>query len=1046
MPVRTILIMLVSALLLGSGIIVYPTAVQTPSPPATTPLPSTPTPVVSSTPQTGALSADELGRCFNEPLVCLINLVVTGNLWLAVVLIGVVIALAVIEPWRTRFVRWFDRLIGGQKQDIRYDAEREWEREEIVRQLTDQKRRQQEPAGRERYLQRLERDMRRMAKIPALGREQRELNLEQVYIPLYVVERKQIERFQAYLLGKDDSRREAYKAVDTSRPVFRLLSEQNLLPKTESEKPADPEQTTTRLLLVGRAGSGKTTTLHYGALVLAQAWRDKRGLHLIRERLELFTDHCPFPIYARLTELMTYVRNRYQAQDLVGAPASVLLDALDELVRRDVPDLPTNMVSDWVKEGGCVLMLDGLDETGDAEERGDTIDLINSLVREYPHNRYLLASRPFEGLSERLSGFVERHLRPLDADDIKRLLNNLFRALRLPAEQAADEYHDPTTLVPEAAELWQSLERNPRLFDMATNPLLLTSMAVLVEGREPLPVERAKIYEKLVRLTIEAWRKAQLSRDRPGVVVRLFEESDDSVRLRLQLLAAAMLEKEQREVTLTQAREVLRPVYRANNPDWNDERCDAYIRELLAQLALHSGLLQARDIDSLFSFAHFTLQEYLAARYYTEQGRDKEEKVRRLVERWAEPRWRETILLAIGHEATSGSRETAQHMISQLLATGDPEAIILAGDGLDEANARTVGELNPQRGKVANRLRELAALTPAWRQVAHPDPVVRNRAALILDRLDEDNDRPGLDPTRNDYWATRIEVGDFSMGDDNGPYNDEKPQFIYRINRPFALARFPVTNRQYLRFLEALAGRDDQPTVNAAQQVLTEWRQAELSDALLHPRFWSGARYRPGEGNLPVVGVTWYAASAFARWVDIWLHTIGVLSTGEEVRLPSEAEWERAAAYPVVLPAGAPRAGRRTYPWGKQLTETPASSIVSSIEANVWASGINHPSVVGIFPHGAAACGAEDMAGNVWEWCSTRYVQYPLGADIKPESFYNLTRDRAFVLRGGSWNLSATNARCAYRGNFCPVSAATIGVFVSPVYSPESLCLFDFLS
>jgi formylglycine-generating enzyme required for sulfatase activity len=736
--------------------------------------------------------------------------------------------------------------------------------------------------------------------------------------------------------------------------------------------------------------------------------------------LELFTDHCPFPIYARLTELMTYVRNRYQAQDLVGAPASVLLDALDELVRRDVPDLPTNMVSDWVKEGGCVLMLDGLDETGDAEERGHTIDLINSLVREYPHNRYLLVSRPFEGLSERLSGFVERHLRPLDADDIKRLLNNLFRALRLPAEQAADEYHDPTTLVPEAAELWQSLERNPRLFDMATNPLLLTSMAVLVEGREPLPVERAKIYEKLVRLTIEAWRKAQLSRDRPGVVVRLFEESDDSVRLRLQLLAAAMLEKEQREVTLTQAREVLRPVYRANNPDWNDERCDAYIRELLAQLALHSGLLQARDIDSLFSFAHFTLQEYLAARYYTEQGCDKEAKVRRLVERWAEPRWRETILLAIGHEATSGSRETAQHMIRQLLATGHPEAIILAGDGLDEANARTVGELNPQRVEVANRLRELAALTPAWREVAHPDLVVRNRAALILDRLDEDNDRPGLDPTRADYWAERIEAGEFSMGDDEGLYGNEKPQFIYRINRPFALARFPVTNRQYLRFLEALAGRDDQPTVNAAQQVLTEWRQAELSDALLHPRFWSGARYRPGEGNLPVVGVTWYAASAFARWVDIWLHTIGVLSPGEEVRLPSEAEWERAAAYPVVLPASAPRAGRRTYPWGKQLTETPASSVVSSIEANVGASGINHPSVVGIFPHGAAACGAEDMAGNVWEWCSTRYVPYPLRADIKPESFYNLTRDRTFVLRGGSWLFAAAFAHCAYRGSNSP--------------------------
>jgi formylglycine-generating enzyme required for sulfatase activity len=149
-----------------------------------------------------------------------------------------------------------------------------------------------------------------------------------------------------------------------------------------------------------------------------------------------------------------------------------------------------------------------------------------------------------------------------------------------------------------------------------------------------------------------------------------------------------------------------------------------------------------------------------------------------------------------------------------------------------------------------------------------------------------------------------------------------------------------------------------------------------------------------------------------------------VLSTGEEVRLPSEAEWERAAAYPVVLPASAPRAGRRTYAWGKQLTETPASSIVSSIEANVGASGINHPSVVGIFPHGAAACGAEDMAGNVWEWCSTRYVPYPLGADIKPGSFYNLTQDRTFVLRGGSWDYAAASARCAYRFYSNPVGGS----------------------
>ncbi|WP_322822068.1 NACHT domain-containing protein [Chloroflexus sp.] len=934
---------------------------------------------------------------------------------------------AIVKLWRERLLRWIDRMSGGLKSDARAEAEHELEKERQKKNLEEQQRQKQTPFAREDYLIRLEQEMRRMTKIPALGREQPELNLEQVYVPLYVVERKQMERFDAYLLGKldgqADSRRDAYEAVETSQPVFRLLSEPSAIPRDQRTAP-----TTTRLLLVGRAGSGKTTTLHYGALMLARAFRQD-DVAILRDRLQLFVERCPFPIYARLTELMTYVRGRYTSADLVGVPATVVIDALDELLRRDVPDLPVGMVRDWVqnRDTPCLLMFDGLDETGDADERGHTIDLINSLVRAYPQHRYLLASRPFEGLSDRLAGFTERHLRPLDANDIKRLLNNFFLALRL-ANSAADAPPNPDELVPEAAELWRSLERNPRLFDMVTNPLLLTSMAVLVEGREPLPVERVKIYEKLVRLTIEAWRRAQLSRDRPGVTVKLFEESDDSVRLRLQLLAAHMLERKQREVTLAQVRELLRPIYRSYYPDWHDERCDTYIRDLFVQLALHSGLVHARDIDTLFSFAHFTLQEYLVARHYTEQGRDKEKKVNDLIDRWSERRWRETILLAIGHEATIGSHEMAQTMIDRLRETGDPEALLLAGEALDEANARTVGELTRQRLAVADQLRTLAGLTADWCTAMHPDPVVRNRAAIMLDRVDADHDRAGLDLTQPAYWAARIEPGAFSMGGNNVAHKDEQPQFICHIRQPYALARFPVTNRQYLRFLDALAGRGGREEVAAAEAVRHLLQQYGLSPDQMSPRSWPGTRYRMGEGNCPVVGITWYAATAFAHWVDIWLHKIGVLHEWETVRLPTEAEWERAAAYPVVIPAANPRAGRREYPWG-DWSELPAAPVIRSavsrrkngdedryrIRANTFESSINQPSVVGIFPHGAAACGAEDMAGNVWEWCSTLYLSYPLGDELEAESLHKRTKDAKYVLRGGSWYYDRDNARCAYR-------------------------------
>lgn len=1017
---RTIALLLITGAAVMALVALPIVTAQTPLPP--TPSAATPVPTPAVTP-TATSPTPEPTPTLQEVLICIIQffsgecsietlwrgitqyptLQVAGLFIIAAFIFG---AVTIVKRLYESLLRWIYDIIGGLKSDAGEEARREWEKDRQRQRLEQWERQKHASSARERYLLRLEQEMRRMAKIPALGEKQRELNLEQVYVPLYVVEREQMERFDAYLLGKldgqADPRRDAYEAVETSRPVFRLLSEPSAIPRdrrqnrkgtivasisdlvremsgggdrqqkkkgTNVDRDERPEPTTTRLLLVGRAGSGKTTTLHYGALMLARAFRKKRAFRtgdvaILRDRLQLFVTRCPFPIYARLTELMTYVRGRYTSADLVGVPATVVLDALDELLRRDVPDLPVGMVRDWVqnRDTPCLLMFDGLDETGDADERGHTIDLINSLVRAYPQHRYLLASRPFEGLSERLTGFTERHLRPLDADDIKRLLNNFFLALRL-ENSAADTSLNSEGLVAEAAELWHSLERNPRLFDMATNPLLLTSMAVLVQGGEPLPVERAKIYEKLVRLTIEAWRKAQLSRDRPGVTVKLFEESDDSVRLRLQLLAAHMLEREQREVTLAQVRELLRPIYRAYYPNWHDERCDTYIRDLFAQLALHSGLVQARDIDSLFSFAHFTLQEYLAARHYTEQGRDKEAKVNALIDRWAERRWRETILLAIGHEATIGSREMAQMMIDRLRETGDPEAILLAGEALDEANARTVGELTRQRLAVADRLRALAALTADWRTAMLPDPVVRNRAAIRLDRLDPDHDRPGLDLTQPDYWAARIEPGAFSMGDDNGKYDDEKPQFVYHIRQPYALARFPVTNRQYLRFLEALAGRGSREEVAAAEEVRHLLRQHGLSPNRMRPILWPGMRYRTGEGNCPVVGISWYAATAFAHWVDIWLHRIGVLQEGETVRLPTEAEWERAAAYPVVIPAANLRAGRREYPWG-DWSEMPSAPVIRSaasrrengdedryrIRANTFESGINQPSVVGIFP------------------------------------------------------------------------------------------------
>ena len=91
--------------------------------------------------------------------------------------------------------------------------------------------------------------------------------------------------------------------------------------------------------------------------------------------------------------------------------------------------------------------------------------------------------------------------------------------------------------------------------------------------------------------------------------------------------------------------------------------------------------------------------------------------------------------------------------------------------------------------------------------------------------------------------------------------------------------------------------------------------------------------------------------------------------------------------------------------------------MIASIQANTSESRIGGTSVVGIFPHGAAACGAEELAGNVWEWCSTPKLNYPFKGEVSAESLYtrNKRADSAYVLRGGSWRRNRVLARCACR-------------------------------
>jgi len=148
-----------------------------------------------------------------------------------------------------------------------------------------------------------------------------------------------------------------------------------------------------------------------------------------------------------------------------------------------------------------------------------------------------------------------------------------------------------------------------------------------------------------------------------------------------------------------------------------------------------------------------------------------------------------------------------------------------------------------------------------------------------------------------------------------------------------------------------------------------------------------------------VVGVTWYEAMAYCAWLTERIRESASRRIGEwesgrvVVRLPAEAEWEWAA--------GGPR--HTVYPWNGRFDPDRANTL----EGRVLGT-----SPVGAYPHGAAACGALDMAGNVWEWTLSLYRDYPYRPDDGRED--PLAEGRR-VLRGGSWHDLQRYARVSYR-------------------------------
>lgn len=220
----------------------------------------------------------------------------------------------------------------------------------------------------------------------------------------------------------------------------------------------------------------------------------------------------------------------------------------------------------------------------------------------------------------------------------------------------------------------------------------------------------------------------------------------------------------------------------------------------------------------------------------------------------------------------------------------------------------------------------------------------------------------------------------------------EKPQ--HTLNLPaYEIGKIEVTNAQFRPFITGDGYTNRDYWDDAGWQWRTENKRVQ-------PACWDNAKYN-GD-HQPVVCVTLYEAMAFARWLSA--------QTGQTYRLPTEAEWEKAAR----------GTDGRIYPWGDTW---------DAKRANTYESGFGSTVSVGQYPGGASPYGALDMMGNAWEWTQSELQGYEYSlTQPAGESLSTIKADRHYVLRGGAWTGDHSYDRCAARQAEHPYIINTYGI------------------
>lgn len=417
------------------------------------------------------------------------------------------------------------------------------------------------------------------------------------------------------------------------------------------------------------------------------------------------------------------------------------------------------------------------------------------------------------------------------------------------------------------------------------------------------------------------------------LLTKRFGDDHSRVHKYVKELAHDMFMDGEKGVDGITAKKILARYYPDDTRDELDQR--------FATIENDSGLM--RHESGKFRFSHLTFQEFLTATHMIDK--EEEHYANPIRDHWTDGRFKEVIELYIGFLSLENSG-MAHRIVKDALTekdVGDYARWRLAARSLLD-----IHEKSRQADTVA-----LAALK--MREIIEKpgEPKILTDAGDCLGWLGDTRDLKEFVP---------IDGGSYSLediGDKDIP--------------PFEISKFPVTNRWYGEFVASGGYKNREFWSHEGQMWLDKTGATQ-------PGNWDNRKWICP--NAPVVGVCWYEAEGFTKWLNQAMKGKEKDGRTYTYRLPTEHEWQAAAA------------GKETrkYPWGKKW---------DGKRCNNYKTGIEKTSSVGVFVKGKSQEEIFDMSGNVWEWTSSYYAE---------------DKKSVFILRGGSWfNDGSVYFRCADR-------------------------------